>query len=465
MRASVAAAWPAVCSAFEGRCWWMYLDTKRKVTTGIGFLIDSKDAALRLPWRKLDGSLATPVDIAVEWQRVKKLTRLAPSGGYAYRASARLRLPEADIDRLLMDMTASWWTAMWAQWPGLESWPADAQLAYLDEAWQNGKYFTANWPDTRAGMKAQDFRKVAGAVPGSGPRADFRKRLFRNAAIVIEKGIDRDILWNTKVPVANVVPKDPPVIVPDPGPIAQPGVRSKPSHGSRTEKVWVDPYGNIIPKRVDSTSCLISTRQRYMWLEQVYLYHQAGGKTKPYLTQGGWSDFGPSAGTHGEDANDSSTKAMSRKERQIWEAAGWAVGFAGWLRNKIIGLWPDHWHALPKGGQLSPAADRQVINFRNAQTGLVGNGAYSRIARQGVQTWTWEDYLAGWGVSLSKLQDALEDGKVREDVKDLQWALTRHLGTDVVGDGQLGPQTKAALAKVGPLTVETLTTLGLVVLP
>ena len=90
---------------------------------------------------------------------------------------------------------------------------------------------------------------------------------------------------------------------------------------------------------------------------------------------------------------------------------------------------------------------------------------YGRIAKLGVANVTWEDYLSRWGVSLAGLQDALDQRRTTNDVRELQWALGRHLGTDLAVDGDPGPQTKAALAKVGPLNADTLTLLDLVVNP
>lgn len=476
MRAPVAAAWPAMCSRFEGRTWWHYLDVKYLVTTGLGILLETVAESVTYPWFRIsDGEPASPTEIAAEYARVKKLRSLAKQGGFAYRPSAKLRLPEASIDHALMVTTELFWNGLKKTHPDIESWPADAQLAVMDLAWQNGPGFTAVkrlgkyvWPSTRAALNAQDWNAAAAAVPGSGDRHDARVRLFKNAAKVAKAGWDREVLWDTKAPSgpSTLPPVLPPVQEPTDPPVAPPVTGpAKPEYGSSTKRVYVDKYGAISEVK---TPFLITERTRNMFLEQVRLYHQAGGKTIPYITQGGYNAGGSvsaSAGTHDGDAIDTSTKDMARAERKLWELAGMQVGFAGWLRDRIPGLWPDHWHGIPKGGDVSRGAGNQVRDFARSLTGLASRLSYGRIAKLGFASWTFKDYISSWGVSLSALQSAEKTGKYHQDVKDLQWALSEKSGVDLYGDGLFGPQTKAALAKVGPLNADTLVKLNLIINP
>jgi hypothetical protein len=470
VRPPVAAAWPAFCSLYEGRCWWMYLDTKKLPTTGVGFLLETVGEAQGMNWTRVsDGMPATATEVAAEYKRVKALTSLAKLGGYSYKPSAKLRLPEPDIDAALMRTTASFWSTLKRNWPTIEAWPADAQLAGMDLAWQNGANFTESksggkyvWPTTRAAFAAQDWAKAASAVPGTGARANARKQLFRNAARVAAAGLDRDVLWYPKIPV---IPVPAPVEPPNPDPAPQIPPSSKPAPGSKKAKVYVDKYGTTSATK---TPFQISTRTQAMWREAVRLYTDAGGVTRPYITQGGYNAGGvvsASQGTHDGDAIDEMTKDMTAKERKLWEQCAWVVGFAAWLRVYIPGVWPMHCHMIPKGGDISRGAQNQVDQFAQSRNGLAGRGAYGRITKLGVAHVTWEDYLSRWGVSLSGLQTALDKRTTTNDVRELQWALSRHLGTDLAVDGDPGPVTKAALAKVGPLTVDTLTLLDLVVNP
>jgi hypothetical protein len=45
-----AAAWPAFCASYEGRCTWLYLDTKRLPTTGLGHRVFTVADMVALPW-------------------------------------------------------------------------------------------------------------------------------------------------------------------------------------------------------------------------------------------------------------------------------------------------------------------------------------------------------------------------------------------------------------------------------
>lgn len=218
MHASVAAAWPKFCERWEGRLAYMYLDVKAKVTTGTGNLIDSVGAAQALPWLKADGARATPAEIEAEWRRIKARTDLAPKSGYAFAKVATLHLDAATLDRLLVDKSAEFWTRLAQSVPQLEAWPADAQLAALDTAWQNGPAFLDLksssggyvWAGTRAALLGQDFAAAATHVPGTGARADARKRLYRNAATVAALKLDRAVLWNEATPTAPPTPPAPP---------------------------------------------------------------------------------------------------------------------------------------------------------------------------------------------------------------------------------------------------------------
>lgn len=207
VKPSVAAAWPAFCANWEGRLSWMYLDTKFLVTTGTGNLIDSIPAAQALPWYTKQGVRASSSAVEKEWRRVKGLRSLAHLSGWAYETSAVLFLDNQTIDRLLTDVTASFWSRLGQTLPQLEDYPADAQLALLDLAWQNGPAFldlkTSGkyvWANTRTAVFNRKWSDAAAAVPGTGPRADTRKRLFRNAAVVERDKIDPTILWNGKTP-------------------------------------------------------------------------------------------------------------------------------------------------------------------------------------------------------------------------------------------------------------------------
>lgn len=222
MRASVAAAWPAFVRPYEGVLNIMYLDSKLKVTTGTGNLIDTPGGAQALAWFKRDDSRATDPEVATEWHMIKSHTELAHTdrAGWAYYDVATLHIKQETIDYLLAVKTAQFWDRLVKTLPELDSFPADAQLAIMDESWQNGPAFldlidakTGKyvWEGTRAALLAQDFNGAANHVPGSGGRAKRREQLFRNAALVVGLKLDPEKLWDVETPVGPPPVVDPPV--------------------------------------------------------------------------------------------------------------------------------------------------------------------------------------------------------------------------------------------------------------
>ena len=174
----------------------------------------------------------------------------------------------------------------------------------------------------------------------------------------------------------------------------------------------------------------VTTRGRAMYREARRLFRQSGGGTPPVITQGGLGSIEASGHTHDREAMDWATGAFTREQWQLWELCTWIVGFASWRREALPGVWPPHTHGLPKGGDLSGAAKGQVQAFKNARDGL-WSARYPRITALGVADRTWRDYRRGFGVSLPALQQAFDQRAKHDDVLDLQWALSRHLGIDV----------------------------------
>ena len=261
--------------------------------------------------------------------------------------------------------------------------------------------------------------------------------------------------WQKKVGTSDYIAPEPtPTPVPEPVPVV-PVVITKPDPGSKSVWVRVDASGN----RVATGENLVTTRGLNMYLEACRLYRHFGGGTPPTITQGGRSNaVGASAGTHGREAFDWSTKNLDSQQSNLWELCCWIVGFASWKREALAGKngWPRHDHGVPKGGDLSSEAVGQVTQFKNSRDGLAHKGPYPRIAKLGVGDWTWEKYLNSFTVDPTKLRTAIEKRTKSTQVLRLQWALSCLLRRDLAGDGDPGPITKAALASAGGLNLEKL---------
>jgi hypothetical protein len=208
---SVEAAFPTFTGDFEGRCSWLYLDTEGYVTTAVGYLCDSVAAAQALPWLRSDGTEATPVEIAEEWRRIKAMQASAPMGGGYFRRFATLHLAERTIDELTRERATSFVQILAARWPSWPLWPADAQLAVLDMAWNYGPRFPDKklpdghymWVNFRAALADQDWTRASLTCLSGDPRHSrnrARVRLFSNAAKVKRWGLNPADLWNLTPP-------------------------------------------------------------------------------------------------------------------------------------------------------------------------------------------------------------------------------------------------------------------------
>lgn len=77
-----------------------------------------------------------------------------------------------------------------------------------------------------------------------------------------------------------------------------------------------------------------------------------------------------SAGTHDREAVDLSIRAYSPAQKATLDKYMKLAGFAGWRRTTLPGVWPEHYHAVPIGGDLSWLAAAQVIDFDKRRDGL-----------------------------------------------------------------------------------------------
>lgn len=211
---SVRAQFVAFSSPLEGVIPWMYLDVKRLVTTAIGVLIDPLPLAVALPWRRSDGTRASPDEIRDDWQRVKGRPELAVQGAAAAGRVAQLRLSAADVEAVTLAKLDQMAAALVRDFPAFSSWPPDAQLATLSLVWAVGTALPSGWPRLTAALRAQDWDRAAveclirtDGNPGVAPRNHKNVALYRSAAAQVAS------------------PKDaPPQIAPEPPAEAPPTV-------------------------------------------------------------------------------------------------------------------------------------------------------------------------------------------------------------------------------------------------
>lgn len=208
---------PAWSARFEGMVPYMYLDVKGIVTYGIGHAAFSPDTLLRLPWMHKDTDVsATEAQIRNEWVAVRDNKRLAMAGHLAAAEVTRLRLTADavyDDTRTVMDYHHK---ELVEQYPAFESWPLDGQWATHSMAWACGEAFSEPGPNRFTNLA----RKLAALGDGDGdfaaaavechmnekgnagliPRNKANKTMYRNAQVVMDKGLDRSRLyWPTEL--------------------------------------------------------------------------------------------------------------------------------------------------------------------------------------------------------------------------------------------------------------------------
>lgn len=189
MSPAVRTSWLAYTEPLEGRVRTLYRDVRGLCTTAYGLLCDSPGAAQTLAWRQLDGTLATPWEVAAEWARVHALPASRLPGYYA--VGRYLLLDDVELARVTLTRLDADVAVLEERWPQLASWSPFAQAALLSLAWAvgagaGGSGLTGpTWPHLQAAAAAQDWIGAASAGqlrwqdnPGVRPRDYTVRALF-----------------------------------------------------------------------------------------------------------------------------------------------------------------------------------------------------------------------------------------------------------------------------------------------
>jgi GH24 family phage-related lysozyme (muramidase) len=209
IKPSVVLALPQVFGKWEGAGLpYMYTDSKGFVTTGTGNLIDPIGAALSLPWKRPDGSLASQSEITDAWNAVKAAWPGVQSTACA--SLTTLRLDAQGRAALIKRTLDGYYTYLRGKYPNFDSWPADAQMAVLSISWAWGPGFASVWGANgqafNAAINAGDFVTAGNIMrtasvheesvnPGIVPRNAANQVMFANAANVVRGRKDPDSLY------------------------------------------------------------------------------------------------------------------------------------------------------------------------------------------------------------------------------------------------------------------------------
>lgn len=141
MKPSVKDNWLALNAPLEGRCPWMYSDIRGLVTCAVGILIDPPQEALKIPWKRKDGSAASQADILAEFWRVKNTPGARKLGVKYWETSAQLHLTPEDMESVILDKLTRFDQVLNERIKNWNQFPADAQFATLSLSWAMGPYF------------------------------------------------------------------------------------------------------------------------------------------------------------------------------------------------------------------------------------------------------------------------------------------------------------------------------------
>jgi GH24 family phage-related lysozyme (muramidase) len=187
---------------FEGYTPYMYTDVKGLVTTGIGNLIDNGTSgpALGLNWKHANGTPATQAEIDAAWHTVKSAWPGVQST--ACQKLTDLRLDKEDIAKLVAMKLKENHEILRSKYPGYVKWPADAQMGLHSMAWAMGPAFNFPAFTTAVNKPIPDFADAAiqshmndKGNPGLVPRNQANKIMFTNAAQVLAKKANPDVLY------------------------------------------------------------------------------------------------------------------------------------------------------------------------------------------------------------------------------------------------------------------------------
>ena len=149
--------------SFEGRVPYMYRCTGGKVTVGkvtvgIGHAIETPAGALNLTW-SIDGRPATGAEIQADYANVAAARIGLVAQAYAPLTEARMA--DADIDALIASDVASFETSLAATLPNWNTYPAPAQAALFDMAFNLGLGGLRKFPHLLAAVDAGQWDVAA----------------------------------------------------------------------------------------------------------------------------------------------------------------------------------------------------------------------------------------------------------------------------------------------------------------
>ena len=151
----------ALIAPSEGNIAHMYLDSVGKVTVGIGNLLATPVAACELAFvNRTTSEAATQAEITGDFEAVSR--QPWPRVARFYRSFTALDLPGPQIDALFRRRVDEFQQELHAAYAELEGYPAAAQLAMLDMAFNLGAQgLKKAWPNLNRAIGGRDWATAA----------------------------------------------------------------------------------------------------------------------------------------------------------------------------------------------------------------------------------------------------------------------------------------------------------------
>lgn len=180
---------------YEGNIPYMYLDSRGYVTVGVGFLLDSANAATDYAFCLSNAAAvpcppaavpsvpqkATADQIKAEWEKIK--CQAIPHLASFYEKFATMRMMPSDIDTVLTAKINEFEASARRTFPNWDTFPSSAQLALLDMIYNLGSL--RDFPKLVAAAQKKDWVTCAAECYRNGPseqRNNDTKNRFLAAA-------------------------------------------------------------------------------------------------------------------------------------------------------------------------------------------------------------------------------------------------------------------------------------------
>lgn len=172
---------------YEGDKDFMYVDTKGHVTTGVGFMLASEDAAVAFPFLVSDNNPATEDQKRAEWRLIaSKYDKNVKHTADWYEDFTDLYLADEWIDTKLKIVVGSDFSALTRNFTGFGSFPSAARIAIHDMYYNlGGKKLKEKFPSLMTAIAQRNWTNAAAESHRIGieeKRNNYVRDLFLRAA-------------------------------------------------------------------------------------------------------------------------------------------------------------------------------------------------------------------------------------------------------------------------------------------